>query len=49
MKPGSMDDLLNSLDLGDVDRPHGIRGFNGAEEIADFFRRENDPNWRQRD
>jgi hypothetical protein len=49
MRPGDTDDFLNQLDLGDADRPHGIRGFNGADEIADFFRRDNDANWRQRD
>jgi hypothetical protein len=49
MSPGGMDDFLNQLDIGDTDRPQGIRGFNGADEIADYFRRDNDPNWRQRD
>lgn len=44
-----MDDFLNQLDIGNIDHPRGIRGFDGADEIADYFRRDNDPNWRQRD
>lgn len=30
MKPGSTDDFLNQLDIGNTDHPRGIRGFNGG-------------------
>lgn len=50
MEPGGLDDFLNALDLGGVgDEAKGVAGFNSPDEIADFFRRENPDDWRQRD
>lgn len=46
----NVDDLLNRLDIGDPERPDGIRGFDSPEDIADFFTRKDRPeDWRQRD
>lgn len=49
MQQGGMDDFLNQLDIGDPERPGGIRGFESPDEIADFFRREEGDEWRRRD
>lgn len=50
MEAGGMDDFLNQLDLGGTgDQAKGIRRFESPDQIADFFRRENNPDWRQRD
>lgn len=55
MTEDSLDGFLNALDLGPVDpNDKGVRGFNSPDEIADFFRRdenedEGDTLWRRRD
>lgn len=49
MKEGGVDDFLNKLDIGDPEKPEGVRGFNSPEDIADFFRRDKPEDWRQRD
>lgn len=50
MQEGSMDAFLNALDIGGIgDQAKGVRGFNSPEEIADFFRRDDTDDWRQRD
>jgi hypothetical protein len=57
MVEGSMDDFLNNLDLGDPDIQNHRNGFESADEIVDFFKRndvddeenEGDKNWRRRD
>lgn len=50
MQPGGMDDFLNQLDIGGVgDEAQGIRRFETPDQIADFFRRDDRDDWRQRD
>ena len=49
MKEGSLDDFMNALDLGDPDPSNHRTGFNGADDIIDFFSRDNEGDWKQRD
>lgn len=49
MQEGDMDDFLNQLDLGSPDPSDHRTGFNSVDEIVDFFKRDNDDDWRQRD
>lgn len=53
MVEGSMDDFLNTLDIGDPDPSNHKTGFNSVDEIADWFRRDDltgeDDSWRRRD
>lgn len=54
MKEDSLDGFLNALDLGSPDPRDHRTGFNGADDIVDFFSRddldsEGDGNWRRRD
>lgn len=51
MQDGDMDDFLNRLDIGGLgDKRFGIRGFRGANHVAEFFSDPDRPDdWRQRD
>lgn len=51
MDEHGLDGFLNALDLGDPDPSNHRTGFNSADEIADWFRREDtdDDIWRRRD
>ena len=50
MVPGSLDDFMNQMDLGDPDPSnHIVDGFNSVEEIASWFSQEKTDDWRQRD
>ena len=50
MQEDSMDGFLNALDIGGIgDQAKGIRGFSSPDEIADFFKRDDTNDWRQRD
>ncbi len=49
MQEGSLDDFMNQLDIGDPDPSNHRTGFNGADDIADFFSRDNESDWRNRD
>lgn len=49
MKEGSLDDFMNALDLGDPDPSNHRTGFNGADDIIDFFKRDAPEDWKQRD
>lgn len=50
MKEGDLDDFLNQLDIGGLGHERrGIRGFNSPDDIAEWFGRENDDEWRRRD
>lgn len=49
MQEGSLDDFMNALDLGDPDPSNHRSGFNGADDIIDFFSRDNESDWRNRD
>lgn len=49
MQEGDMDDFLNQLDLGDPDPSSHRTGFDGVDDIIDFFSRDNEGDWRTRD
>lgn len=51
MQEGSLDDFLNQMDLGGLGHERkGVRGFDSPDEIADWFRRDDqDELWRRRD
>ncbi len=49
MQEGSLDDFMNALDLGDPDPSNHRTGFNGADDIIDFFTGDKPEDWRQRD
>ena len=40
---------LKFLDIGDSDPKKHKKGFNGADDIADWFKNERSDDWRQRD
>ena len=40
---------LKFLDIGDSDPKKYKKGFNGADDIADWFRNDRSDDWRQRD
>jgi hypothetical protein len=49
MQEGSLDDFMNILDIGDPDPSKHRSGFNGPDDIIDFFSRDNESDWRNRD
>ena len=49
MVEGGMDDFLNCLDIGDPDPSNHKTGFDSIDEIVDWFKRDEDEEWRQRD
>ncbi len=52
MQEGDLDDFLNQLDIGGLGHERfGRSGFDSVDEIADWFRRDEDDNgeWRRRD
>lgn len=50
MADGSMDDFLNRLDIGGTGHERFGRGrFRGASDIAEWFKRDDAQDWRQRD
>lgn len=49
MVEGSTDDFLNRMGLGDPDPNNHRTGFNGADEIIDWFHQDKPDDWRQRD
>ena len=49
IKEGGLDDFMNRMDLGDPDPSNHKTGFDGADEIVDWFRRDKTDDWRQRD
>ena len=46
---GSMDDFMNAMDLGDPDPSNHRTGFDGVDDIVDWFTQEKTDDWRQRD
>jgi len=42
MKQGSLDEFLNIMDLGNPDPSEHRTRFNGADDIADFFKTDDD-------
>jgi len=52
MQEGDLDDFLNQLDIGGLGHERfGKSGFNSVDEIADWFKRDEDEGdeWRRRD
>ncbi|UNH61281.1 hypothetical protein SSZBM1_164 [Synechococcus phage S-SZBM1] len=49
MREGSLDDFMNRMDIGDPDPSNHRTGFQGADDIIDFFTQEKPDDWRQRD
>lgn len=49
IEEGSMDDFMNKMGLGDPDPSNYKKGFDGADEIADWFKQDKPDDWRQRD
>lgn len=49
MTEDSLDGFLNALDLGNPDPSTHKNGFNGANDIIDFFTEDRPDDWRKRD
>ena len=49
MKINSLDDFLNQMDIGDPDPSQHSDGFDGADEIVQWFKQDKSDDWRQRD
>jgi hypothetical protein len=49
MQEDSLDAFMNALDLGDPDPSNHKTGFESADDIIDFFSRDNESDWRTRD
>ena len=49
MSEDSLDGFLNALDLGDPDPSNHRSRFDNADDIVDFFSRDNEGDWRNRD
>lgn len=49
MQEGSLDDFMNIMDIGDPDPSNHRTGFQSADEIVDWFKRDENDDWRQRD
>ena len=49
MVEGGLDDFLNCLDIGDPDPSNHRTGFGSADEIVDWFKRDDEEEWRQRE
>ena len=45
----SMDDFMNKMGLGDPDPSNYKTGFDGADDINEWFGRDKPDDWRQRD
>lgn len=49
IQEGSLDDFMNRMDLGHPDPSNHKSGFDGAEDIMDWFRHDRTDDWRQHD
>ena len=49
MMEGSTDHFLNQLGLGDPDPSNHRTGFDSADDIANWFKRDKSEDWRTRD
>ena len=49
IQEGSMDDFMNRMGLGDPDPSNYKTGFDGADDINEWFGRDKPDDWRQRD
>lgn len=46
---GSLDDFMNRMGLGDPDPSNHKSGFDGADDLLDWFKQDKSDDWRQRD
>lgn len=49
IQEGTLDDFMNKMGLGDPDPSNHKTNFEGADEIADWFKQDKPDDWRQRD
>ena len=49
IQEGSMDDFMNRMGLGDPDPSNHTTGFNSADDVLEWFRRDKPDDWRQHD
>ena len=50
MQEGDLDDFMNQLDLGGLGHERfGKRGFDSPDDLHDWFKRDDETDWRQRD
>jgi len=49
IQEGTIDDFMNRMGLGDPDPSNYKTGFNGADEIVEWFKQDKPDDWRQRD
>ena len=49
IEEGTMDDFMNRMGLGDPDQSNYKNGFEGADDILDWFKQDKPDDWRQRD
>ena len=49
IQEGSLDDFMNIMDLGDPDPSNYKTGFDGPDDIVDWFTQDKTDDWRQRD
>ena len=49
MPEGGIDSFMAGMGLGDPDPSNHRKGFDGADEIVDWFHHEKTDDWRQRD
>lgn len=49
IEEGSLDDFMNKMGLGDPDPSNHKTGFDGADDISEWFGRDKPDDWRQRD
>jgi hypothetical protein len=49
IEEGTIDDFMNRMGLGDPDPSNHKKGFDSADDIADWFSHEKTDDWRQRD
>ena len=49
IEEGSMDDFMNKMGLGDPDPSNYKTGFDGADDINEWFKQDKPDDWRQRD
>ena len=49
IQEGTIDDFMNKMGLGDPDPSNYKSGFDGADDINDWFKRDKPSDWRQRD
>ena len=48
-EPGTLDDFMNKMDLGDPDPSNHKSTFDSVDEIVEWFKQDKPDDWRQRD